>query len=75
MAKQQGLTIYQKLTKTFGFAGQLRKPPQFEFNREEILKTDSREEFEKAKLQAQQTQYIADKWSKLDMSLYNQSVY
>ena len=28
-----------------------------------------------ALLQAKQTQYIADKWSKLDMSLYNQSVY
>lgn len=74
MAKQ-GLTIFQKLTKTFGFAGQLRTPPQFEFKREDILKTDSREDFEKARLQAQQTQYIADKWSKLDMSLYNQSVY
>jgi len=74
MAKQ-GLTIFQKLTKTFGFAGQLRTPPQFEFKKEEILKTDSQEEFEKARLQAQQTQYIADKWSKLDMSLYNQSVY
>ena len=26
-------------------------------------------------LQAQQSQYIADKWAKLDQSLYNQSVY
>lgn len=75
MAKQQGLTIFQKLTKTFGFAGQLRKPPQFEFKKEELFKTDNKEDFEKARLQAQQTQYIADKWSKLDMSLYNQSVY
>ena len=74
MASQK-LTIYQKLTKTFGFAGQLRTPPQFEFDKTELLKTDSKEDFEKAKLQAQQTQYIADKWSKLDMSLYNQSVY
>lgn len=74
MAKQP-LTIFQKLTKTFGFAGQLRTPPQFEVKRDEILKTDSKEDFERARLQAQQTQYIADKWSKLDMSLYNQSVY
>jgi len=76
MAKQQKLTIYQRLTKAFGFAGQLRNPPsQFEFDKKELLKTDSREDYEKAKLQAQQSQYIADKWSKLDMSLYNQSVY
>jgi hypothetical protein len=26
-------------------------------------------------LQAQQSQYVADKWAKLDQSLYNQSVY
>jgi len=74
MARQK-LTIYQKLTKTFGFQGQLRNPPQFEFTKDELLKTDSKEDYERARLQAQQTQYIADKWSKLDMSLYNQSVY
>lgn len=75
MAKQDGLTIFQKLTKAFGFQGQLREPPQFKFEKEDLLKTDSREDFEKARLQAQQSQYLADKWSKLDMSLYNQSVY
>lgn len=76
MAKQQRLTIYQRLTKTFGFAGQLRNPPsQFELDKKELLKTDSKEDYERAKLQSQQSQYIADKWSKLDMSLYNQSVY
>jgi len=75
MAKQDGLTIFQKLTKVFGFQGQLREPPQFNFDREELLKTDSKEDFERARLQAQQKQYLADKWSKLDMSLYNQSVY
>ena len=46
-----------------------------DFDKNELLKTDSREEFEKAMLQAQQSQYIADKWQKLDQSLYNQSVY
>jgi len=74
--EKQPLTIYQKLTRTFGFMGSKQTPPpSFEFDKEELLKTDSRTDFEKAKLQAQQTQYIADKWSKLDMSLYNQSVY
>jgi Bacteriophage T4-like portal protein (Gp20)/Intein splicing domain len=75
MAKQR-LTIYQKLTKTFGFQGQIQgRLPSFEFSKDELLRTDSKEDFEKARLQAQQSQYIADKWSKLDMSLYNQSVY
>ena len=76
MAKQE-LTIFQRLTKTFGFQGNTVSPPppSFQFSKDELLKTDSKEEYEKALLQAKQTQYIADKWSKLDMSLYNQSVY
>ncbi len=76
MAKQD-LTIFQRLTKTFGFQGNTISPPppSFQFSKDELLKTDSKEEYENALLQAKQTQYIADKWSKLDMSLYNQSVY
>jgi len=76
MAKQE-LTIFQRLTKTFGFQGNTVSPPppSFQFSKDELLKTDSKEEYENALLQAKQTQYIADKWSKLDMSLYNQSVY
>ena len=76
---EQNLTVFQRLTKVFGYPNQAKQknvtPPSFNFNKDEILKTDSREEYEKAMLQAQQSQYIADKWTKLDQSLYNQSVY
>lgn len=72
---QEKLTIFQKLTRTFGFQGQLKPPPQYQFSKEELLRTDNKDDYEAARLQAQQSQYIADKWSKLDMSLYNQSVY
>ena len=73
----QNLTVFQKLTKMFGYPGkpQVTQAPSFNFSKDELLKTDSREEYEKAMLQAQQSQYIADKWTKLDQSLYNQSVY
>lgn len=70
------LTIFQKLTKVFGFQGKTKEePPSFMFSKDELLKTDSKEEYEKALLQAQQSTYIADKWTKLDQSLYQQSVY
>ena len=71
------LTVFQRLTKVFGFPGKVtpEQSPSFNFDKEQILKTSSREEYEKAMLQAQQSQYIADKFSKLDQSLYNQSVY
>lgn len=75
MAKQN-MTVYQRLTKVFGFtADQPSPPPQYKFDRDTLLKTDSKEDYEKSLLQQQQSQYIADKWSKLDQSLYNQSVY
>jgi hypothetical protein len=74
---EQNFTVFQKLTKMFGYPGKTRpdQVPSFSFSKDELLKTDSREEYEKALLQAQQSQYIADKWAKLDQSLYNQSVY
>ena len=73
----QNSTVFQKLTKMFGFPGQIKQDqsPTFNFSKDELLKTDSKEDYEKAMLQAQQSQYIADKWTKLDQSLYNQSVY
>jgi hypothetical protein len=78
----QNLTIYQKLTQMFGYAGEvkpdepkIKQPPKFNFSKDELLKTNSKEDYEKALLQAQQSQYLSDKWIKLDQSLYNQSVY
>ena len=73
----QNLTVFQKLTQMFGYPNRVKKDntPSFNFSKDELLKTDSREEYEKAMLQAQQSQYVADKWAKLDQSLYNQSVY
>jgi len=77
MANNQNYTVFQKLTRMFGFPGVTKKEdvPTFNFNKDELLKTSDRNEFDKAMLQAQQTSYIADKWAKLDQSLYNQSVY
>jgi hypothetical protein len=79
----RNLTVYQKLTQVFGFPNEKKEQetqqqqqiPKVSFRKDELLKTQSKEEYEKALLQAQQSQYIADKWTKLDQSLYNQSVY
>ena len=49
--------------------------PVFKYDKKELLKTTNAQEYEKAKLQAQQSQFLFDKWAKLDNSLYNQSVY
>ena len=76
MADKNELTVFQRLTKSFGFMGQSGEyPPSFNFSKDELLKTDSKEDYENALLQAQQTAFIADRWKKIDQSLYNQSVY
>lgn len=75
--ENQNLTIFQKLTRAFGYPGKTRpdESPFYKFSKDEILKTTSKSEYETELLQAQQSQYLADTWKKLDQSLYNQSVY
>jgi hypothetical protein len=69
-------TIYQRLTKMFGYNGQpIPTNNSYNFSKNDLLKTDSKDEYDKTLLQSQQSQYITDKWAKLDQSLYNQSVY
>ena len=48
---EQNLTVFQRLTKVFGYPGQVRpeQTPSFNFSKDELLKTDSKEEYEKAK--------------------------
>ena len=71
----KNLTVYQRLTNVFGFQNDVPNPPQYRFDKDTLLKTDSKEDYERELLQAKQSTYVADKWAKMDQSLYNQSVY
>jgi hypothetical protein len=71
----QNLTIFQRLTKIFGYQGQTPQPPSFNFSKEELLTTSDPMEYERERLKLQQSQYLFDKWAKVDNSMYNQSVY
>jgi hypothetical protein len=77
MAKDN-LTVFQRLNRMFGPDGV--KVPQDHTNRysignQELLKTQSKEEFETAKLQAQQNKYLSGLWSKVDNELYQQTIH
>lgn len=67
--------IFQKLTRRFGFQKEIDNIPQYSYSKDEILKTNSKEELEQAKLLAQQTKYIQDHWQTIDRSTYNQTLY
>ena len=72
------LTIYQRLSKLFGPAGPTAQEPthqKFNVGSGDILKTDSKKEFEKEKLQMQQSLYLSNQWQKIDNELYTKSIY
>lgn len=73
---KQNLTVFQKLTRVFGFPNSEKsQDPSFKFNKDELLKSDDKGENNLNLLQSQQSQYLTDKWAKVDQSLYNKSIY
>jgi len=70
------LTIWQKLSTVFGPNSLMNQDfPTFKFDKKELLKTTSKQEYEKEKLQAQQTYYLANQWQKIESNLYTQATY
>jgi hypothetical protein len=73
---EQNMTVWQRLSQTFGPNSLLNQDyPTFKFDKKELLRTNSREEFEKEKLQAQQTYYLTNQWAKVENNLYSQAIY
>ena len=72
----QNMTVWQRLSKTFGPNSLLNQDyPTFKFDKKELLRTTSKQEYETEKLQAQQTYYIANQWAKVENNLYSQAIY
>jgi hypothetical protein len=70
------LTVWQRLSKTFGPNSLLKQDyPTFKFDKKELLRTTNRDEYEKEKLQAQQSFYLSNQWSKVENNLYSQAIY
>jgi hypothetical protein len=74
--KNDNLTVWQRLSQTFGPNSLLNQDyPTYKLDRDVLLKTNDKLEFEKQKLQAQQTMYLAGQWAKIENNLYTQAVY
>lgn len=73
---EKNLTVWQRLSQTLGPNSLLGQDyPTFKFDKKELLRTKSREEYEKEKLQAQQTFYLTNQWAKVENNLYSQAIY
>ena len=73
---ENNYTVWQRLTKVFGPDSTLdQQPPVYKFDKNELLKTRDKQEYEREKLQAQQTLYLGQQWQKVENNLYTQAVY
>ena len=76
MENNKKLTVWQRLSKTFGPDSTLgMDAPTYTFDKKELLKTTDKSEYENQKLQFQQTLYLNDTWKKIENNLYAQAVY
>jgi hypothetical protein len=74
--EQKNLTIWQRLSQQMGPNSLMGQDiPSFKFDKKELLRTPDKAEYEKQKLQAQQSYYIASQWAKIENNLYSQAVY
>ena len=74
--QQKNMTVWQRLSHAFGPNALLNQDyPTYKFDKKELLKTTSKQEYEKELLQAQQTYYLANQWTKIESNLYTQAVY
>ena len=72
----QNLTVWQRLTQAFGPYSLLGQDyPTYKYDKTELLKTNSKQQYEKEKLQAQQTFYLSNQWTKIENNLYTQATY
>ena len=72
----KNLTIWQRLSQAFGPNSLLAQDyPVYKYDKKELLRTTSKQEYDKAKLQAQQSLYLTSQWAKVENNLYTQGVY
>ena len=70
------LTVWQKLSKTFGPDSLLGMgEPSVKLDKKVLLKTPNKQEFEKERLEYQQSLYLSDQWKKVENNLYSQAIY
>ena len=73
---EQKYTVWQRLSRAFGPNATIDpQTPVFKFDKKELLRTQDKQEYEKEKLESQQTMYIGKQWQKVESNLYQQAVY
>jgi len=74
----KNLTIFQRLGKVIGPESVKQTTPQttqrYNIGNGELIKTDNKADYERAKLQAQQNKYLGQTWKKVESGLFQQAI-
>jgi hypothetical protein len=74
--EKQNLTVWQRLSKTFGPNSLLSMDsPTVKLDKKVLLQTPNKQEYEKEKLEYQQALFLSNQWHKIENNLYAQAVY
>lgn len=74
--EKNNLTIWQRLSKNFGPNSLLNMDqPTIKLDKTVLLKTTNKQEFDKEKLEYQQSLFLSNQWQKIENNLYAQAVY
>jgi hypothetical protein len=67
---EQNKTIWQRLSQTFGPNSLLgMDEPTYRLDKKVLLRTTDKKEYEREKLQMQQSLFISDQWKKIENNL------
>jgi len=76
--ENKNLTVYQKLFYLFGQPGGPKSNitnSKYSLTDNDLIVTQSKQDFQKEKLQLQQQKYLESQWAKVDNELYQKSVF
>jgi hypothetical protein len=74
----KNLTIFQRLGKVIGPESvkqtTIQNTQRYNIGNGELIKTDNKADYERAKLQAQQNKYLGQTWKKVESGLFQQAI-
>jgi intein/homing endonuclease len=74
--ENRNFTVWQRLSRALGPDALLNQDfPVYKLDKKELLRTTDKAEYEREKLQAKQSFYLANQFAKVENNLYTQAIY
>jgi hypothetical protein len=74
--ENRSMTVWQRLSRALGPDALMNQDfPVYKLDKKELLRTTDKAEYEREKLQAKQSFYLANQFAKVENNLYTQAIY